>query len=531
MTDLSYVTPDGRPLFSGLDLVVGAERIGLVGRNGIGKSTLLKLMAGDLAPLVGHVRVTGTVSALAQAVRVDPRETIADLFGITTALAALRRAAAGMATADELTDVDWSLDERLAATLARLGLHMDAATPLAQLSGGQRARASLAAAIFHQPDFLLLDEPSNDLDRAGRQAVIELLADWPSGAVLVSHDRDLLEHVDAIVELTSLGLTRYGGNWSAYRTRKDIELAAAQHDLAHAERERADIGRKLQLAAERKDRRDAAGARKAARGDLPRLLAGRRKDSAEANRGSGARLADRQRTQAREAVNAAQARVEILQRLSIALASTGLPPGRQVLRLENVTAGYPAAEPVIRDLSFAMSGPERVGVVGPNGAGKTTLLRLVSGQLKPLAGSVFVLPDRAMLDQRVDLLDPTATILDNFRRLNPLADDNAARAALANFQFRAQSALQLAGTLSGGQSLRAGLACRLGGVKPPSLLILDEPTNHLDIDSIEAIESGLRAYDGALLVVSHDESFLRNIRIDRRLELAAPPHDVRGPTA
>jgi ATPase subunit of ABC transporter with duplicated ATPase domains len=124
-----------------------------------------------------------------------------------------------------------------------------------------------------------------------------------------------------------------------------------------------------------------------------------------------------------------------------------------------------------------------------------------------------------MLDQRVSLLDPTLSIRDNFRRLNLQADENAGRAALARFMFRADAALQVVGTLSGGQMLRAGLACVLGGLAPPSLLILDEPTNHLDIDSIAAVEAGLRAYDGALLVVSHDEVFLDAIGITRRLEL------------
>jgi ATPase subunit of ABC transporter with duplicated ATPase domains len=166
-----------------------------------------------------------------------------------------------------------------------------------------------------------------------------------------------------------------------------------------------------------------------------------------------------------------------------------------------------------------MTGPERVAVTGPNGSGKTTLLAMITGTLQPWRGTVRVIPDHAMLDQQVSLLDPALSIRDNFRRINPQADENACRAALARFMFRADAALQIAGTLSGGQLLRAGLACVLGGETPPSLLILDEPTNHLDIDSIEAVEAGLRAYDGALLVVSHDAAFLENIGVKRHLEL------------
>jgi ATPase subunit of ABC transporter with duplicated ATPase domains len=519
LSNLAWATPGGHVLFSGLDLAFGRERTGLVGRNGVGKSTLIRLIAGEIAPRTGTVAVDGTVSVLRQAVQVGADETVADLFGVTAALATLRRAEAGEASLDEFADVDWTLDERIAAALARVGLDAEADARLATLSGGQRTRAALAAAIFPEPDFLLLDEPTNNLDREGREAVVTLLAGWRSGAIVVSHDRELLGHMDAIVELTSLGATRYGGNWDAYRERKAVELDAARHDLAHAEKTADEVSRRIQVAVERRDRRSAAGARKGASGSMPKILAGARKRRAEATAGKGTNLAARQRGEAEAAVASAQARVEILERLALTLPATGLAAGRTVLDLRGVTAGYDPAHPLIRDLTFAMVGPERVAVSGPNGSGKTTLLKVIAGEMAPLGGTVSVPVPFAMLDQRVSLLDPAESIRDNFLRLNPGATENACRATLAAFLFRADAALQVVGTLSGGQTLRAGLACVLGGPRPPQLLILDEPTNHLDIDSIEAVEAGLSAYDGALLVVSHDESFLANVGVTRRLAL------------
>jgi ATPase subunit of ABC transporter with duplicated ATPase domains len=160
-------------------------------------------------------------------------------------------------------------------------------------------------------------------------------------------------------------------------------------------------------------------------------------------------------------------------------------------------------------------------VTGPNGSGKTTLLALATGRLAPFAGTVRVAGDIAFLDQQITILDPSLSILKNFRRLHPDATDNACRAALARFMFRADAALRPVASLSGGQMLRAGLVCVFGGPKPPDLLVLDEPTNHLDVASIETVEAGLRAYDGALLVVSHDETFLENIGVTRRVELPA----------
>jgi ATPase subunit of ABC transporter with duplicated ATPase domains len=519
LSNLSWSTPDGRPLFSNIDLSFGAERTGLVGRNGVGKTTLLKLVAGELQPQTGSISVSGTIGILRQSVQVGPDETVADLFGATEPLAILRRAESGEASADELAVADWTLEARIDAALERSGLAASPQTLLSALSGGQRTRAALAALIFEEPDFLVLDEPTNNLDRDGREAVISLLGSWRHGALIVSHDRELLETMDAIVELTTVGATRYGGNWSDYRARKALELAAAEHDLADARKRVAEVSRTAQETAERKARKDSAGKKKAARGDMPRIIAGGLKRQAESTSGDNARLAERRHAQALEDAEEARKRIEILQPLSVKLPSTGLPPSRSVLRIDAVTAGYEAGKPIIRKLSFDMTGPERIAVTGPNGSGKTTLLALISGDLQPWEGAVRVLTSFSMLDQRVSLLDPKVSIRDNFRRLNPQSDENACRAALARFMFRADAALQIVSTLSGGQLLRAGLACVLGGATPPALLILDEPTNHLDIDSIAAVEAGLRAYDGALLIVSHDEVFLEMVGITGRLEL------------
>ena len=523
LSDLTWSTPEGHTLFSHLNLAFGPERTGLVGRNGVGKTTLLRLMSGELRPLAGRISIAGRVGFLRQTVQPPPQETIADLFGVTEAWRQLQRAHIGEATLDELAETDWALESRILSALARVGLEAHADTLLQKLSGGQRTRASLAAVSFAEPDLLLLDEPTNNLDREGRTAVIHFLARWRAGAIVVSHDREFLETMDAIVELTSLGATRYGGNWSDYREQKALELAAAQHDLAHAQKRVAEVARNTQESAERKARSDAAGRRKKAKGDTPRINLGRLKDRAEDSGGANARLAERLRTEAQEAAAAARKRIEILQPFSVELPSTQLPGGKTVLELDSISVGYEPGRPVLENLSFTIVGPERVAITGANGSGKTTLLSLISHRLPPWSGRIQVSAEYAMLDQQVSILDTSTSIRDNFRRLNPKSDEQACRASLARFVFRADATLQIVASLSGGQLLRAALACVLGSAKPPPFLILDEPTNHLDIDSIEAVEAGLRAYDGALLVVSHDESFLQQIGITRRLALPSPP--------
>jgi ATPase subunit of ABC transporter with duplicated ATPase domains len=520
---LSYSTPDGQPLLSDLSLTFGSQRTGLVGRNGTGKSTLLRLMLGELAPLSGTIEITGTLGMLRQTVQA-PHAAVADALGVAAALALLDRIERGEGTEADFADADWQLPTRITDSLERMGLPaLDPDRPVGTLSGGQLTRLSLAGLLIDPPDIMLLDEPTNNLDADGRDAVAELLGSWRGAAIVVSHDRTLLDGVDAIVELTSLGAGVYGGNWTSYRAQKDAELATAQADLGRTRRRVDEIGRRVQQQIERKARRDGAGARQAARGGMPRILLGARKENAENSVGNNARLASRQQDDAQVAAEDARARVEVLTPLTISLPTTGLPAGRTVLIARNLSGGHHPNCLLIRNVDLAITGPQRIAVAGANGAGKTTLLRLLTGALQPASGEVRITPRHALLDQRLSLLDPARDIAENFRALNPDADENSVRAALARFMFRADAALQPVGTLSGGEMLRAGLAATIGGTNPPELLLLDEPTNHLDIHALEELEAGLVSYDGALVVVSHDPAFLRRIAITETLLLPGAP--------
>jgi ATPase subunit of ABC transporter with duplicated ATPase domains len=518
---LSYSTSDSQPLFSDLDLSFGNERTGLIGRNGTGKSTLLRIIARGLQPATGSVTVQGSIGILDQSVQVAPDNTVAGHLGVAGELAQLDRLEQGLGTVEDAGEADWTLPGRIETALADVGLPAYAPDRmLTTLSGGQRTRLALARLILAQPDIILLDEPTNNLDADGRQAVVDLLQRWRGAAIVVSHDRALLREMDAIVELTTLGATSYGGNWDHYAERKALELTAAEHELGTAERRVADIDRKIQAVAEKKARKDGAGKRKAARGDIPRIMIGGMKENSENTSGGNARLANRLRGDAAEAASEARAKVEILTPLSVTLTPSGLPAGRTVLQADALMGGPEGVPSVIRDFSLTLIGPERVAITGPNGSGKTTLLRLLTGALPASAGVARILVPYAMLDQTVSLLDPALSIRDNFRARSPDADENTCRSALARFMFRADAALQLTGTLSGGEMLRVGLACTIGGNHPPQLLILDEPTNHLDIHAIEQVEAGLRGYDGALLVISHDADFLGAIGITRTITLS-----------
>jgi ATPase subunit of ABC transporter with duplicated ATPase domains len=517
---VSAATPDGRLLFENLNLSIGAERIGLIGRNGAGKSTLLALIAGLRPPLAGTVARTGTVATLEQAPDVSDGARLVDLLGVGSDWDRLSRIERGEGDETDLSEADWNLPARLDQALADVGLAgFEPERPAAALSGGQATRAGLARLLIARPDVLLLDEPTNNLDAEAKAIVARVLSRWRGGAVVVSHDRSLLRGMDRIVELSSLGARSYGGGWDLYAERTAEEAHAAQRDLDHAEKEVRRVAREAQVARERKDRRDAAGRKFADRGGTPKIVLGMMAERAEMSGAREGKLADKLASQAAEAKASAEDRVERARTLGFDLPSSGLPEGRTVLTFDDVGFAWPGGTPVIDGLSFRLAGPERVAVSGPNGTGKTTLIRLATGDLKPTAGEVRLGVPVAQLDQRAALLNDDETILENFRRLNPGATQNDAHAALARFLFRNTAAHQVAGTLSGGERLRAALACVLSAAAPPQLLILDEPTNHLDLASIEAVEAALSGYDGALLVVSHDADFLEAIGIERRIAL------------
>ena len=412
------------------------------------------------------------------------------------------------------------LPSRIEEALAGTGLP---ALPLdraiASLSGGERTRVALARLLIEAPDLLLLDEPTNNLDADGREAVAQLLARWQGGCVVASHDRALLERVDRIVELTPVGVTIFGGAWSAFAEQRDAARDRAEADLDRASDALRNAERATQRAKEKKARRDKAGRAYAASGSQDKLLLGGQKQRAENSGAREGHIAERLIDDRAEALADARARVEILTPLTIELPKTSLPGSRELIAFEEVVMAH-GDRRLFGPLSFAVRGPERIAIRGANGSGKTTLLRLIGGDLAPNAGDVRRLADRiAMLDQHVSLLDPDRSILDNMRHLNKDLSGNAAHAALARFAFRNKATLQMAGTLSGGERLRAGMACVFARPQPPLLLLLDEPTNHLDLASIEELEGALNGFDGALIMVSHDRTFLRAIGIEREIAL------------
>ncbi|KCZ46751.1 hypothetical protein HY2_05015 [Hyphomonas pacifica] len=518
LDSLSLTTPDSTPLFDGLTLSLGRERIGLVGRNGCGKSTLLRAIAGEVEPACGNLSVHGRIGRLDQIA--DETLTVSEALGAAEGLAILTRMTTGDGTLEDAEAADWTLEPRLDAALSSTGLReMPLDTPLARLSGGERTRVMIARLLLEQPDILLLDEPTNNLDTEGRAAITSLLRDWRGGAIIASHDRGLLEHMDRIVELSPIGVTVFGGGWSEFREARDAARAQSEADLTRSvnalKRTKADA----QRAKEKQDRRDRAGRNTRAKNAEPKMLLDKRQESAEHTAARGNQLVGRQTAEAAASLEAARARVEITAPITMELPPIHLPASKDILTAKDITAAFDGRR-LFGPLSFTLRGPRRLAISGPNGSGKTTLMRMILGELAPASGTLHRHTDRiARLDQHVSLLPRVGSILEAIRAVQPHLTLNEAHAALARFAFRNTAAHQPVATLSGGERLRAGLAAIFAAPEPPDLLLLDEPTNHLDMDTIEALEAALTAYDGALITISHDPNFLHAIGIESAIAL------------
>lgn len=518
LTDLAFAWPDGTPVFDGLDAAFPAGRTGVVGTNGSGKSTLLRLIAGASTPTRGSVHITGSVGYMPQ--HASRSGTVATALGITRVRDALRRLDSGMGDETDLAAVgtEWDVEERALAALASAGLSDaigsvdDLDRPVEMLSGGESTVLALVAQILRRPDVLLLDEPTNNLDGRARAALRRTL-DTFTGAVLVaSHDIDLLSDMDEIAEVRSVRheparIRMFGGPWSHYREVIDSEQQAAESAVRNAEQDVRAQRRDLVAARTTVERRRRTGEKAARDKRVPKIIAGKLRSAAQESAGKY-RLGHERRVE--EAVAQADAARDLVRddaEIVVDLPDTAVHSTRLVAECDCLPLDLDGRFPG-RTVTLSIVGPERIAMVGDNGVGKTTLLRALTSSVPA-----------AYLPQTLDVFDEDASVFDNVARAAPGVSVTEIRIRLARFLFRGRRADAVVSTLSGGERVRAALAMLLLADPAPQLLILDEPTNSLDIASRRHLSSALSGYRGALVVVGHDESFLTDLGLTRRVEL------------
>lgn len=521
--NLSYAIAE-LTIINNLSFNLGSYKYGLIGRNGIGKSTLLQLITRSLKPTSGKIEYSGKLTYCPQ--NLNNKGSAADCFGVTTKWQALKNILAGSTKADDydLINDAWLLPDKINKILAEFnleGLNLD--SQLKRLSGGDLTRLYLAKAFSSKADFLILDEPTNNLDNTNIQLLYRNISNWNQGLLVVSHDRNLLNQMDYILELTHKSLNIYGGNYSEFLQQKQFIKTAQEKTLNDAKKSLQHTRKQIQQNHEKLEQRVSKGKNLRKSNSQSKLILNAMRQRSEKTQN---RLSNNQQKilqQAQDKFTTIKTQQEIEPSININLPKTYIPTNKMVLQIENLNFAYQNNKPIFEDFNLEICGPERIAISGNNGCGKSTLCKLIIRELLPRTGAIKLGVEHiSYLDQTCSILNPELSILDNFLYLNEDTNINTAYTNLATFLFRNKDTHKLIKHLSGGEKIRALLVCTLMSSHPPQLLLLDEPTNHLDLQSIEALESALNCYKGAVLVISHDHTFLKNIGITTIKNLESP---------
>ena len=525
LQNVRYVHPDKDVLFDNLHLIVEQHnKIALIGNNGAGKSTLLQIIAGVLQPTTGLLKITSTPYYIPQLFGQFNGFSIAQALNVDSKLKALNSILAGNVTEENLVllNDDWTIEERCREALAYWKLDgFDVNQKMETLSGGQKTKVFLAGILIHQPKLVLLDEPSNHLDTSARRLLYDFIKSTSASLIVVSHDRKLLNLLDAVYELGKRGITKYGGNYDFYREQKLIEGSALNQEVKSKEKALRKAKEVERETAERKQRLDVRGKKKQEKAGVPTIALNTLRNNAEK---STSRLKDvhAEKVDAiSQDLNELRQALPDVDKMKPDFDQSQLHKGKVLFAAKELNHAYDNSPLWRKRIELEITSGERVALKGSNGSGKTTMIKIILGQIEPTSGEVYRAASKSVyIDQDYSLINNQLTVYEQAQKFNFSAlQEHEIKIRLNRFLFTKEFWDKRCNSLSGGEKMRLILCCLTIGNQAPDMIVLDEPTNNLDIQNIEILTAAINQFKGTLLVVSHDEDFLEQVNIERTIYL------------
>ncbi|MGV0921629.1 ribosomal protection-like ABC-F family protein [Empedobacter falsenii] len=525
LQNISYQHPNKDILFSNINLTVqNQEKIALIGNNGVGKSTLLKIIAKKSQPSNGIINIETEPYYVPQIFGQFDQLTIAKVLKIEDKLSALHEILNGNTSEDNFNslDDDWTIEDRCNEALSYWQLNnLDLSKKMETLSGGQKTKVFLAGISIHQPELILLDEPSNHLDNVSRQLLYDLVLDTKSTLIIVSHDRKLLNLLNSVYELSKHGIKVYGGNYDFYKAQKQIENNALSQDIQSKEKALRKAKEKERDTLERQQKLDNRGKSKQEKSGVARIMMNTLRNNAENSTSKLKGVHAEKINGISQDLQTLRSSLSPLDKMKFGFDHSHLHKGKVLLTATNINFGYNDKLIWENNLNFEIISRERIAIKGKNGSGKTTLIKLILGKIKPQKGTIYRAEKKSIyIDQDYSLLNNKLEVYEQAQQFNTSAlQEHEIKIRLNRFLFSKDDWEKPCLTLSGGERMRLLLCCLTINSKAPDIIILDEPTNNLDIQNIEILTKAINEYQGTLIVVSHDEAFLEQIKIERTIDL------------
>jgi ATPase subunit of ABC transporter with duplicated ATPase domains len=525
LQNISYIYPGKDLLFSNVNLAVNNyEKIALTGNNGTGKSTLFKIISGELQPSEGQLIVDVQPYYIPQIFGQYNHLTIAQALKIEQKLHALKEILNGNVHEDNyaLLDDDWTIEDRCNEALQYWQLtDINLSQKMETLSGGQKTKVFLAGISIHQPGLVLLDEPSNHLDLHGRQILYDFIRHTKSTLIVISHDRKLLDLFNTVCELSKQGIKVYGGDYNFYREQKQIEHNALNQDIQSKEKALRKAREKERETIERQQKLDSRGKGKQEKAGVARIMMNTLRNNAENSTAKLKSVHTEKIGSISQELQDLHAALPGIDKMKFGFDNSTLHKGKILLTAADINFAYNTQPLWKENLNFQITSGERIALKGANGSGKTTLIKLILGSIQPQTGTIYNAGSKAIyIDQDYSLLDNKLTIYEQAQQFNNAAlQEHEIKIRLNRFLFTKEDWDKPCSALSGGERMRLLLFCLTINSIYPDIIILDEPTNNLDIQNVEILTAAINEYQGTIIVVSHDETFLKQINIKRQVEL------------